>query len=341
MLAARWIPYRLKFSFTALTSRQAMDCKDTYFIIVTDTDSGLQGVGECPLFKGLSDDDDATYEQRLDTLCCRINEIKSPLDIPSSSMRMGWETAMEAIGGTKWESQWNTGKMPLTINGLVWMGDIDTMLRRLEEKLSAGFTCIKIKIGALDFESELDMLDRLRDMAPDVELRLDANGAFSPREALHKIDRLARHNIHSLEQPVMAGQWQAMGEIARNSAIPIALDEEIIGCSDYDRRNYLLDATSPAYIITKPALCGGFAGADAWIATATERSIGWWATSALESNVGLHAIARWVAAKDVSMPQGLGTGQLYTNNIPSPLHLDGQQLWNDPSVQWDYKPLLP
>ena len=220
------------------------------------------------------------------------------------------------------------------INGLVWMGDRDTMARRIEEKLAAGFSCVKLKIGGIDFESETGLLRIIREVAPRVELRLDANGAFTPSDAMNRLYALARYDIHSIEQPIRQGQWSEMARLCNDSPIPIALDEELIGLNSADDRRRLLDAVHPAYIILKPTLVGGWTASDCWIAAAVQRGIGWWATSALESDIGLNSIAQWVATHSPEMPQGLGTGQLFTDNIPSPLTLRGERLWTDPERGW-------
>lgn len=341
MLRADYTRRDLVFNFEAITSRQTMKVKETYFLRVwDDRNPQRRGVGECAIFRGLSSDDTPFYESRIADLCRSIDSVRLS-DIRESSLRFGFETAMADLRADApfdlWPGAWSRGEQGLEINGLVWMGDYPTMQRRIDEKIAAGFRCIKIKIGSLDFDRELSLLDYIREQhdVNTVELRLDANGAFSPKEALRKIERLARYDIHSIEQPVRAAQWQAMREITRNSPIPVALDEELIGSLDYDRRCRLLDATMPAYVIIKPSLCGGFAYADGWIRDAGEREIGWWATSALESNVGLNAIARWVAAKSPDMPQGLGTGALYTNNVPSPLHVKGSRLYYNTDAAWD------
>lgn len=342
MLRASWIRRVLHFNFAAITSRNVMTAKETYFIYVWDEAAPtIRGVGECAIFRGLSSDDTPFYSSRLQALCESINTIV-PSQIPESSIRFGLETALADLesGGHHdfWPSDWSLGKVGIPINGLIWMGDWDTMRSRIDEKLNAGYRCIKIKIGALDFDKEEQLIAYLRSMDSKVEIRLDANGAFSPREALQRIERLARYDIHSMEQPIRSNQWSAMREICRESPIPIALDEELIGNMSYDSRCRLLDKVTPTYIILKPSLCGGFSTADGWIRDATEREIRWWATSALESDIGLNAIARWVALKKTDMPQGLGTGMLYTNNIESPLHVAGSNLFNDPTAIWGQLP---
>ncbi|MCM1316963.1 MAG: o-succinylbenzoate synthase [Bacteroides sp.] len=308
--------YRLYFRFEARTSRAVMRYKDTYFI------EGDGVVAECPLFAGLSADDVPDYERQLMRVCSSGLEY-----VPDySSIIFGVESMRRLLENPVNSSQsWS-----VPINGLVWMGDKRLMQERVEQKLAEGFRCIKLKIGGIDFADELDMVASLRSrFSPsDLEIRLDANGAFTPDNAIQRLDALSRHSIHSLEQPVKAGQWQAMERICRESPIPIALDEELIGVrSDVDKAS-MLDAIRPQYIILKPALCGGFAHSDAWIAAAQDRGIGWWATSALESNVGLAAIGSWLTSKyEITLPQGLGTGALYTNNIPAPLTVASGRLF--------------
>ncbi len=341
MLRAAYCRYLLKFNFVAITSRQSMTEKETFFIKVWDTDyPEFYGVGECAVFRGLSSDDTAEYESKLINICHNIHNL-SLEDIDQSSVRFGVETALFDLknGGKRiiFPSDWLYQTHGIEINGLVWMGDFSTMRKRLEEKVEAGFRCIKIKIGALDFEREIQLLKFLREEYSDynIQLRLDANGAFSASEALNLIDRLAKYDIHSIEQPIRPLQWKSMKEICKYSPIPIALDEELIGNMDYDHRCRLLDAIFPQYIILKPSLCGGFSTANGWIKDAEDRDIKWWATSALESDIGLNAIAQWVASKKISMPQGLGTGKLYTNNIISPLYIDRTKLMYNPGVDWN------
>lgn len=319
-----------------------MTVKETYFVKVTDSESGRCGVGECALFKGLSSDDSPLYESILAAVCRDIDHFDLG-NVNESSIRFGLETALrdlESGGNFKIfpAESWLSGQTGIPINGLIWMGDRDTMLQRINNKLNDGYHCIKIKIGGIDFDKELELLSFIRSCygADKLELRLDANGSMNRHNALKRIDSLARYDIHSIEQPVMPGQWQLMREIAHDSPIAIALDEEMIGNMDYDHRCRLLDAIMPAYIILKPSLHGGFSTCDGWIKDATEREIKWWATSALESNIGLNAIAQWATSKNVTMPQGLGTGTLYENNITSPLVVKDTKLFYDPATSWDY-----
>lgn len=328
MLQARYSRYTLKFSFLARTSRSAMREKDTYFVHITGPEG--EGIGECALFRGLSAEDVPNYETALAEAC---RDPEGALSHPFSSIRFGFETALADYhaGGRKvWtDTPWARGEQGIEINGLVWMGDKAEMRRRIAEKLDAGFRVIKLKIGGINFDDEVDLLRAVRaEFGPDdVELRLDANGSFTPENAAERLGVLSDFFIHSLEQPIRAGQIADMAEICRRSPIPIALDEELIGMRSDAETAQLLDAIRPQYIILKPSLCGGFERADAWIAQAECRGIGWWATSALESDIGLNAIAQWVAAKNPTLPQGLGTGQLYVNNIPNGLELQGSKLW--------------
>jgi len=349
MLQAEYCSYRLDLRFEARTSRTSMHHKDTYFIkIFDDAEPEVYGIGECALFRGLSADDCSDYELRLAGVCRDIVSLTDPEDIGMSSIAFGVETAMQDLrnGGRRliYPGAWADGRSEIVINGLVWMGSAEQMMSRLSQKLEDGFRCVKIKIGGIDFEKELQLLDYVRSAWPadKVELRLDANGAFSPRDALRRLDRLARYDIHSIEQPVMPGQLQAMHDICRESPIPVALDEELIGTRRYDGQARLLDAVMPQYLILKPSLCGGFQASNRWIALARQREIGWWATSAMESDIGLNAIAQWVSGFDPQLPQGLGTGALYENNIASPVNLVGDRLvysqkdcWRLPdSLRW-------
>ena len=347
-MKAYWCKYTLDFRFTAITSRERMDRKPTYFIkLCNSADEEVFGIGEAGLFRGLSSDDRPDYEMKLSEVCRdidRYTENPSLLaDWPSIRFAVEMASLDLANGGRRiiFPSEWTDGEGSITINGLVWMGDRELMRRRIAEKLNEGFSCVKIKIGGIDFEQELSLLEFIRHEAPDIELRLDANGAFSPAEAIGKLQRLANFNIHSIEQPIKAGQWNEMKRICQESPIPIALDEELIGINRRIDKDNLLDTIRPAYIILKPTLTGGIAASEEWIRLASERDCGWWVTSALESNIGLNAIAQWVATLNPQLPQGLGTGQLYHNNIPSPLTIRGEHLayamdrqWELPSFEW-------
>lgn len=343
MIKGEYHRLRLDFTFEAVTSRQRMLHKDTYLVKVYDTDDPTNvGWGECALFKGLSVEDDAGYESRLARACADpMAWLAANEGSRDSSIAFGLESAMANL--TDMNRLWHSGQVAIPINGLVWMGDKATMARRIAEKLGQGFRCLKLKIGGIDFDDEVALLSFIRSQfrATDLELRLDANGAFAPSNVLERLDRLSEFSIHSLEQPIRAGQWEEMARVCRLSPIPIALDEELIPLSEVpDARRRMLEIIRPQYIILKSALCGGFDAADSWIDMAREMNIGWWATSALESNIGLDAIAGWLTRKvdfkdtENVMPQGLGTGQLYANNIPSPLVLRGTHLCYDPKKCW-------
>ncbi len=320
--------------------------KETYFIKLWNEDNpSVYGVGECALFRGLGADDLPDYENRLAELCRAVNQGRDVCFPEYSSIRFGYETAMRDLenGGkrTIYPSSWVDGKSETTINGLVWMGTFDEMYNRIDEKLSQGFRCVKLKVGGIDFNRELELLEHIRECFPVdcLELRLDANGAFSSDDALSKLQQLSVFGIHSIEQPIKAGQWEEMSRVCKGSPIPVALDEELIGIESVEQKEQMLRIVSPRYIILKPALCGGFSGADEWIAVAENLNIGWWATSALESDIGLNAIAQWVAAKNPDMPQGLGTGQLYLNNFVSPLVQTRDVLQYNPEKQWNFPTL--
>ena len=266
---------------------------------------------------------------------------------PYPSMLFGLETALLSLtvpepvegsapelGNLLFDTPFSRGEEGIPINGLVWMGRYDEMLQRMEEKLEKGFRCVKLKIGAIDFEQELDLVKRIRDRFSfhEVELRLDANGAFKYEEALYKLELLSQYAIHSIEQPIRQGQWAYMAELCRESPLPIALDEELIGVNDPEMKGHMLNVIKPRYIILKPSLHGGMMGCREWIETAKQQGIGSWITSALESNIGLNAIAQFasdVYGPHIRMPQGLGTGQLFTDNIPMPLEIRGDMLFFD------------
>lgn len=332
-MIAEWASYRLDFRFEARTSRESMRCKDTYFVRIPRLDGLGYAYGECALFRGLSADDCPDYEARLSDACANPT-----MPSPYSSIRFGIETALINAGYNSLPSTpFMRGEEGIPINGLVWMGDKEQMRRRIDEKLEHGFDVIKLKIGGIDFDSELQLLAYIRGRysSRTLQLRLDANGSFTPENAMDKLTRLSHYDIHSIEQPVKAGQSAVMRNLCRLTPIPIALDEELIGTPDDDKIALILDYIQPQFIILKPALCGGLSGASMWADAAQQRNVGWWATSALESNVGLQAIARWTALRGVTLPQGLGTGQLYYNNVKSGLYLKGQMLFNSPDVDFE------
>lgn len=346
MLKATYKKYTLEFRFPAITSRATMLNKETYFVKIWDTTNlSLYGLGECALFKGLGDDDKPDYDFQLDLICKNINNIDIS-DIEYSSIRFGIETALNDLnnGGKRiiYNTPWLKGDQSIPINGLIWMGNYDEMFSRINEKLKLGFNCLKLKIGGIDFYQELELLKHIRStFSPNnLEIRLDANGAFTPQNALNKIDQLAEFTIHSIEQPIKQGQWAHMSLLCKKSPIPIALDEELIGLNNLTRKEEMLNYIKPSYIILKPSLCGGFLGSNEWITIAQKYNIGWWATSALESNIGLNAIAQWVSQYNTSMPQGLGTGQLYHNNIESPLEQIDAGLIYNPLKKWNIQSII-
>lgn len=340
-MKAAYAPYRLQFKAPAGTSRGVLLHKDTYFIKIWDeSEPEVFGIGECALYKGLSAEDNADYEDRLRNLCRNICRDEATDVDDCSSLSFGLETAIRdfSSGGRRvvFGSPFVEGKSAIPINGLVWMGSKDEMSARIEEKLNAGFRTIKLKIGAIDFESELDLIKSIRSRFSSVTLtiRVDANGGFTPDDALVKLDRLSKYSIHSCEQPIKAGQWLEMKEICAKSPIAIGLDEELIGITNPLEMFNLLKMIEPQYLILKPSLMGGFNGTIEWLKMAQMMNIGAWITSALESNVGLNALAQFVATLNPLIPQGLGTGALYTNNIDSPLVQEKDYVKIDPERQW-------
>ena len=340
-MKAAYAPYRLIFKAPAGTSRGILLHKDTYFLKVWDeSNPEVYGLGECALFKGLSREDTPLYESKLREMCQNIALGKSTDLSEYSSLQFGLETALCDLsnGGRRVvvDTPFVHGETTIPINGLVWMGSFDEMSARIEEKLSAGFTTIKLKIGAIDFESELELIRQLRGRfsSETLTIRVDANGGFTPEEALPKLNRRAAYGIHSCEQPIKPNQWAEMRKICAESPIHIALDEELIGITDPMQMFMLLREIAPQYLIIKPSLMGGFAGAQEWLKMAKMTNTGAWFTSALESNVGLNAIAQVVAKFNPLIPQGLGTGALYTNNIESPLYQKADYLAYNPEGKW-------
>lgn len=323
------------------TSRGVLKQKDTYFLKIKK--DGKLGIGECAFFKGLSYDRPADYEPKLKWLCENINEdteflLEELKEFPS--IQFGLEQALLSVASKdKFElfpSAFSRGEDQIPINGLIWMGEEDFMMNQIQDKLSLGFRTLKMKIGAIDFETELKVLKSIRQrFGPEqVELRVDANGAFAPQEAMQKLNKLSEYKLHSIEQPIRAGQWKAMSALCEKSPIPIALDEELIGVIDPVNKNEMLSVIKPQYIILKPSLIGGFKGSSEWITMAKQAKIGWWITSALESNIGLNAIAQFTYNQNNSMPQGLGTGGLFDNNISSPLRVENGTLFVDKDEKW-------
>ncbi|MFC5411892.1 o-succinylbenzoate synthase [Larkinella bovis] len=353
-LKANFFKYTLHFTFEAGTSRGVLNEKDSYFVRISDDDDpDVVGWGECAPLRGLSIDDRPDFAEQLRHTCDLFNQLDLQLfhwNVPIflqlisdqlPSIQFGFETAMRDFinGGerTVFKNEFGTGEKAIPINGLVWMGKPEVMRRQIEEKLEAGYTTIKLKIGALDFQQECALIESIRSRfgADQIAIRVDANGAFSVDDALEKLKQLATYQIHSIEQPIRPGQFDSMTELCRQSPVPIALDEELIGHMEYVDRTRLLKRLQPQFITLKPSLLGGFIHCDQWIEIASRLGIGWWITSALESNIGLNAIAQYTAQFKNPLPQGLGTGQLYHNNLESPLTIDRGFLKTDPSKRWN------
>ena len=340
-MKAAFTKYTLQFKQPGGTSRGILTSKETYFICLADGDRW--GIGEAGLFRGLSSDDLPNYEAVLAGACEALENggeaaMEQYRDYPS--IIFGMEQALRSVSAESpfdlFASDFLRG-VPIPINGLIWMGDPAHMKDQVRQKVEQGFRCLKLKIGALDFEEELRLLSGIRKEfgGEALEIRVDANGAFSPGEALEKLKRLSDLGLHSIEQPVAPGAWDLMAELCQKSPLPIALDEELIGHVKAEDKYRLLQHIRPQYIILKPSLSGGFSGSREWIDAAESLRTGWWVTSALESNIGLNAIAQWTATLDVRMPQGLGTGSLFTNNFDSPLHVAGGALSYLEGTSWD------
>ncbi len=335
--SASFEPFLLKFIKPAGTSRGFLLEKPSWLLKIRDNESGAEGIGECSIIPGLSIDDEKHVEDKLSELCKSIHENQDieahDVDLHKyPAIQFAKETAiLDLAGGGKkilFNNPFSRGEQGILINGLVWMAHPDDMLKQAEEKFKNGYRTLKFKIGAIDFQSELNLIKTVRDhFGSEIEIRLDANGAFSDREVMSNLDRLSKFQIHSIEQPISAGNWKLMALICKESPIPVALDEELIGIYGLTHKSELLEAIQPQYIILKPSLLGGFKETDAWIFIAEKYGTGWWATSALESNVGLNAIAQWVAQKSPALAQGLGTGSLFSNNYRIPLKTLNGKLW--------------
>ena len=336
MYTIKIVPRRLHFKQPAGTSRGSYTTRDVWYLHLTsDKYPDRVGIGECAPLPKLSCDDMQGYESVLAHICNEVTEqggfsVESLRDYPS--ILFGLETAFRHLERgcfELWDTPFSRGEVGIPINGLIWMGDYKKMLEQIEAKMAVGFRCIKLKIGAINFEEELALLRFIRShfSAKEVELRVDANGAFAPADAMEKLKRLAELDLHSIEQPIRAGQWEDMARLTAETPLPIALDEELIGMNIPERKQCLLDSVHPQYIILKPSLHGGMAGGNEWIREAEKRNIGWWITSALESNIGLNAIAHWCATFNNPLPQGLGTGALFTNNVDMPLEVRKDSLW--------------
>lgn len=342
MLKAKYKKHILDFNFPGGTSRGVLHKKPSWYLMIED-EKGNIGVGEVSIIPGLSLDDEQGMDSLLEDVCANINEVVEDYLLRyrnSPALCFAIEMALAGMKNQSpfvlFDSDFTKGNGSIKINGLIWMGDVESMNRQIETKLELGFSCLKIKIGALHFEEEIKVLESIRKrFSKDaLELRVDANGAFQPGEANEKLERLAKLNLHSIEQPIKAGQWEKMAGLCASTPLPIALDEELIGVQDEKQKKQLLDVVKPQFIILKPSLLGGFKASEEWINLADERKVGWWVTSALEGNIGLNAIAQWTYTLHPSMPQGLGTGQVFKNNIASPLYLNGDKLCYNLYKDW-------
>lgn len=342
-MKASFKKYILNFKQASGTSRGVLKTKETYFLKLEN--NSRVGIGECAVFKGLSIDDRPDYEEKLTWLCKNIhleeafllNELK---EFPS--IQFGLEQALISFRSENsfllFPSNFTNSTDAININGLIWMGSEAFMKQQIKDKLADGFSTIKMKIGAIDFETELKLLKGIRSnfSSKEVELRVDANGAFNPKNALEKLKRLSDFEIHSIEQPIRQGQIDEMAYLCLKTPLPIALDEELIGVFNVTKKQELLQIINPQYIILKPSLVGGFKGSEEWIQLAEKNQIDWWITSALESNIGLNAIAQWTYTLNNKMPQGLGTGSLFTNNIKSPLEVKKGHLHYNNTKNWKF-----
>ncbi|MEN8248280.1 MAG: o-succinylbenzoate synthase [Bacteroidota bacterium] len=346
-------PHILEFRFQAKTSRGSLKNHKTWYLkIWDDIDPGSVGYGECAPFEGLSVDDRPDFEDKLEievikirrcnipTSVEEVNTLVEKIDIQMPSVRFGFETALRDLfykGRRKiFDSPFYDERDPITINGLVWMGDKLLMLERLENKIARGFDCIKLKIGAINWQDELGIIQKIREKegGENLCIRVDANGAFKEPQVYEILDALHQLNVHSIEQPIKAGQVEDMKGLCRKAPVPVALDEELIGVKSIEDKRRLLETIRPQFIVLKPTLLGGFMATEEWINLAEELDIGWWITSALESNIGLNAICQFTSTFKNPLPQGLGTGGLYKNNIPSPLTIDEGKIFYATDKTW-------
>jgi o-succinylbenzoate synthase len=345
-MRASFKKYTLQFKQASGTSRGVYTTRDSWFIFVSDGTN--TGIGECAPLPDLSIEPLKKMGIKLLQICEQIDYFcQFPEELKSwPSIRFGLETALLDLrnGGQRqlFPSEFTRGEQGIPINGLIWMGTSEFMKQQIRAKLDAGFHCIKMKIGALDFETEFELLKSIRKefSAEQITLRVDANCAYTYQTALENLKHLSDLQIHSIEQPIETGRWAEMAELCHQSPVPIALDEELIGITSEKEMQKLVETIRPAYLILKPSLHGGFAGCEQWIRQAEKAGSGWWITSALESNIGLNAIAQWTFHLNAKHEQGLGTGQLFTNNFDSPLEIEGERLWYRPEKIWELDLLL-
>ena len=343
MIKASYKKYILHFKNPSGTSRGILRTKETWFIVLEE--NGKTGIGETGLFRGLSIDDVSSYEEKLSWACENIKlgltDLLAML-IEFPSIQFGLEQAFLSLQSENkfqlFPSEFCKGKESITINGLVWMGDQQFMKKQIQEKLNSGFSCIKMKIGAIDFDAEVALLKSIRKefSSNEIELRVDANGAFKPKNALEKLKILSELDLHSIEQPIKQGQLQDMALLCEKTPLPIALDEELIGVFSTQEKQEVIKMVKPQFIILKPSLVGGFGGTTEWIDIAKKNNVDWWITSALESNIGLNAIAQFTHTLKNKLPQGLGTGGLFTNNFESPLEVKNGTLHYNNSNKWNF-----
>ena len=342
-MKAHYKKHILEFKTPSGTSRGILKTKEAWFIVLED--KGRLGFGECGMLRGLSIDDRPDFEQTLQWVCANIHLGEQQLydaltEFPS--IQMGLEIAFKSLAAHDpfqiYPSAFTKGEASIAINGLIWMGDKDFMSRQITSKLNEGFGCIKMKIGAINFDTELALLKSIRQefSASEIEIRVDANGAFDPKNALEKLKQLSDLDLHSIEQPIAVKKWDQMAYLCEKSPLDIALDEELIGVFSNQDKQRLLNHINPQYIILKPSFIGGFKGSDSWIELSQANNVQWWITSALESNVGLNAISQYTFTKNSTLPQGLGTGSLYTNNIASALQITKGTLCYNPTKKWNF-----
>ena len=342
-MKAHYKKHILEFKTPSGTSRGILKTKEAWFIVLED--KGSHGFGECGMLRGLSIDDRPDFEQTLQWVCENIHlgvqHLYAALtEFPS--IQMGLEIAFKSLAAHDpfqiYPSAFTKGEASIAINGLIWMGDKDFMSKQISSKLKEGFSCIKMKIGAINFDTELALLKSIRQefSASEIEIRVDANGAFDPKNALEKLKQLSDLDLHSIEQPIAVKQWDQMAYLCEKSPLDIALDEELIGVFSNQDKQALLQHIKPQYIILKPSFIGGFKGSDSWIELSQANNVQWWITSALESNVGLNAISQYTFTKNSTLPQGLGTGSLYTNNIVSALQITKGTLCYNPTKKWNF-----
>ena len=341
---ASYHKYILKFKKPSGTSRGILRIKETWFLTIEA--NGKKGIGECGILRTLSADDVPGYEEKLKWVCENIKlgvEVLWEALREYPSIQFGVEMAFASLHSEHpfelYPSSFTRGKDKILINGLIWMGDRLFMKEQIQQKIAEGFDCIKMKIGAIDFKKEIELLQFIRSnfSKDEIELRVDANGAFLPEEAMQKLTELHKYDLHSIEQPIKAGQVEAMETLCSETPLPIALDEELIGVFDFEEQRKLLEKIKPQFIILKPSLIGGIKGTNHWISQANCLNIKWWITSALESNIGLNAIAQYTYSLATKIPQGLGTGGLYLNNIESPLFVEKGMIGYDPYKKWKVK----